>query len=99
MTQVPWLLACDFDRSSDLQVGMPPLVLSTTKLWSGDLGWVPRTFFKPASFPMGGCVRTVENAGRVNRGVHASDDGRITALFTPRWFPVRDMTAGTKSKL
>lgn len=25
----------------------------------------------------------------------ASDDGRITALFTPRWFPVRDMTAGT----
>lgn len=69
VTHMPWPLACDFDRSSDLQVGIPPWALSTTKIWHRSLSLVARTFFTPKSFPMCGSVRTVENAGRAVRGV------------------------------
>lgn len=95
MTRVPWPLACDFDRSADLQVAMPPLVLSTKKLWSGNYLGCHVPFLSLRASPYAAASERSRMRTESIGAWHASDDGRITALFTPRCFPVRDMTADT----
>lgn len=73
MTPMPWLLARDFDRSSDLQVGMPPWgPVNHESLVEINLGALGGTYICSGrgGFPhVRGSVRRVENAGRAVGGV------------------------------